>query len=477
MQKVYYFKNLLWVLLIFIALLITFQACERDNILLEPVNKQNIKTVTKADAFYHLQNNITMNRSGTSFVTEIDDAVVYDSLINSDEMLATIAVQTQFVNANSRILMIEINDTIQTAVYNMFSKNNFETDTFYGDVLITDLDGNILNALKVEDGYYVAQYLLPENFSVSSNVYSRSGGCQECPEFVDCNMCGELGEVVVTSTKKIKVNVIYCYFCLLSQGDQPENESIDAEWSGPGGSNNSDPNACPTGYIRDDNNKCVPQCPEGEEWVESLQQCAPKCDSGFVRDVQGNCVKKPCEGDPVDRPRLAAQKGKSGILGATFGCTRYGGGCVSPDGRNKMHGGLDILNEKDSPVFAMFDGVVLNKYHQPDGAGHALRIRSELPSGEIIIYQYFHLKENSMLPNNTVVKAGDIIGIQGDSGNLRGAIASGGVDSHVHIRINTYSGAGNSYDYNNFKNQLVNPNDYIKTKFDENGNIIDNNCD
>ena len=157
--------------------------------------------------------------------------------------------------------MIEINDTIQTAVYNMFSNNNFETETFYGDVLITDLDGNILNALKVQDDYYVAQYLLPENFSVSSDVYSRSSGCPECPEFADCNMCGELGEVVLNSTKKIKVTYIYCHFCTLSQGDEAENESIEAaEWGGGGGN----PSACPPGYVKDDNNNCVPQCPEGE---------------------------------------------------------------------------------------------------------------------------------------------------------------------------------------------------------------------
>jgi hypothetical protein len=219
MQKVNYFKNLLWVLLIFVVLLITFQACEQDNILLEPVNKQNIKTVTKADAFYHLQNKTTMNKSGTSFVTEIDDTVVYDSLINSEDMLATIAVQTQFVNANSKILMIEINDTIQTAVYNMFSSNNFETENFYGSAIITNLDGYVKNGFKIENGYIVAQYVFPENYSLLQTA-SRSGGGDD---YVWDD--GELGEVVVNATKKNK-SYLYLLSLLLTLTRRSTRERI-----------------------------------------------------------------------------------------------------------------------------------------------------------------------------------------------------------------------------------------------------------
>lgn len=463
MQKVYYFKKMLWVLLIFVALLITFQACERDNILLEPVNKQNIKTVTEADAFYHLQNKTTLNRSGTSFVTEIDDTVVYDSLINSEEMLATIAVQTQFVNANSRILMIEINDTIQTAVYNMFSNNNFETETFYGDVLITDLDGNILNALKVEDDYYVAQYLLPENFSVSSDVYSRSSGCPECPEFADCNMCGELGEVVLNSTKKIKVTYIYCHFCSLSQGDEAENESIEAaEWGGGGGN----PSACPPGYIKDDNNNCVPQCAEGEEWVESLQQCVSKCDSGFVRDIHGNCVKKPCEGDPVLNPEIASS-GLSGKRGGTFGCTRVDE-TRSCEGRagEKKHDGLDVKSDLNSSLFSMYSGTVTNVRNSFEAGenrrnsyGNFITITSNI-NGTTYNIKYNHLNSVFVEIGQTI-GVGQIIGLTGNTGNA----AQKGIIPHIHIQI-----------YNSNYTQSLNPEDFLLTKFDENQNPIENDC-
>jgi len=43
--------------------------------------------------------------------------------------------------------------------------------------------------------------------------------------------------------------------------------------------------------------------------------------------------------------------------------------------------------------------------------------------------------------------------------------------------MNLYDGTGDSYDYsNNFKNNPVNPSDYMTTKFDSEGNKIENNC-
>ena len=192
--------------------------------------------------------------------------------------------------------MIEINDTIQTAVYNMFSSNNFETENFYGSAILTNLDGHVNNGFKIENGYIVAQYVFPENYSLSQTA-SRSGGGDDyvCDD-------GELGEVVVNATKKIKVTYIYCHFCTLSQGDEAENESIVAEWSGGGGSN---PSACPAGYVKDDNNNCVPIIPynpcdelfninsstDYQDIVNILKgKFNDLVESGYSLDVNGNYV-------------------------------------------------------------------------------------------------------------------------------------------------------------------------------------------
>ena len=189
-------------------------------------------------------------------------------------------------------------------------------------------------------------------------------------------------------------------------------------------------------------------------------------------------VIKPCAGDPVANPEIAPQYGSSGIKGALHGCTRFGSGCSGlPGGRTKSHIGIDIKAKKNSPIFALFDGIIHSNYTQNNKAGHVTRIRSELPNGKIIIYQYFHLKENSRLLVGSEVKAGDIIAYLGDSGNLKKAIFDGDVDSHVHIKMNLYDGSGNSNDYStNFKNNPVNPSVYMNTKFDSEGNKIENNC-
>ena len=82
---------------------------------------------------------------------------------------------------------------------------------------------------------------------------------------------------------------------------------------------------------------------------------------------------------------------------------------------------------------------------------------------------FFHLqKENRVLQGTPLVKveAGDIIGYQGDSGNLKGAIESGGVESHVHIEVREHDGSS-KWGYKNFN--LVDPRTYFSTIIKDDG--------
>ncbi len=198
------------------------------------------------------------------------------------------------------------------------------------------------------------------------------------------------------------------------------------------------------------------------------------CEFPYVKDAQGNCVKKPCAGDPVPNPEIAPQKGSSGTQGAMYGnsssgsCKRYGANdCNTP--RNKKHDGIDLKNEQGEPIFAMFDGYIYSSKYDRYGAGYNTRIHSTV-NGKNILISYFHLQENSRILQTsnplTYVKAGDIIGYQGDSGNLKGAIASGGVDSHIHIEVREHDGS-NSWGYSHYN--LVDPRDYLTTTIDNNG--------
>lgn len=95
-----------------------------------------------------------------------------------------------------------------------------------------------------------------------------------------------------------------------------------------------------------------------------------------------------------------------------------------------------------------------------------------MPNGKIIIDQYFHLQENTRLPVGTEVNSGDIIGYQGDSGNLKAAIAGGGVDSHVHIEVLAHDGSSNWNYFNNFNN--VDPRNYLNTTINNDGTKEEN---
>jgi len=230
-----------------------------------------------------------------------------------------------------------------------------------------------------------------------------------------------------------------------------------------GGTNES----CPPGQIEDENGDCVD--PPEEEEVE--------CDPGYTPDKDGNCKKIPCEGNPVPNIEIASQN-ISGTLGGMFGCNRYGGSCNGDGGRNKNHAGVDLKNPYGAPVFAMYSGTVYNTpFHEE--AGYMVQIQSTLPSGETIIHTYFHLQQDNRIETSTSpltqVTAGQIIGYQGDTGNLVGAIRKGHTESHVHIETRLHDGSSSWNFDNNFN--LVDPRNYLETTIDDDGDgEISNDC-
>ena len=197
------------------------------------------------------------------------------------------------------------------------------------------------------------------------------------------------------------------------------------------------------------------------------------CPEGYIKDKDGNCVEQPCSGDPVPNPEIVPQYGKSGTKGALHGCTRYGVGCTSPDGRTKLHNGIDLKNDYGEPIYAMYSGFIYTTKHDPEGAGYYTRIQSTV-NGETFLVEYYHLQsDNRILQGNPLVQvnAGDIIGYQGDSGNLKGAIADGTVDSHVHIEVRVHDGSS-QWGYSNFN--PVDPRDYINTIINTDGTSEEN---
>ena len=101
----------------------------------------------------------------------------------------------------------------------------------------------------------------------------------------------------------------------------------------------------------------------------------------------------------------------SGPVTSNFGWRRY-----------RMHKGIDIDLETGDPVYAAFDGVVRIAKYNYGGFGHYVVIRHY--NGLETLYG--HLSSRLVLPNQTV-KAGQVIGLGGNTGRSTG--------SHLHFEV------------------------------------------
>ncbi len=208
---------------------------------------------------------------------------------------------------------------------------------------------------------------------------------------------------------------------------------------------------------------------ESEEEEEEEQPAAPKV--------------KPCadslamEANPLMEMQISDDN--KSWRSNTWGFTR-----IDPEtGGSKFHDGLDLLGEEGvTPVYSMYDGVVVKVvWGQPyridentypadysgdkDGAGNRVTIMTRLPNGKIIYVSYWHLAEYGKNPYThklkygQKVKAGEIIGIVGRTGNAYKKKA------HLHLKT--------KIDGTDTKNDPINnPTHYLYTKFNEHGIII-----
>ncbi|CAL2075760.1 hypothetical protein T190611E02C_10240 [Tenacibaculum sp. 190524A05c] len=168
---------------------------------------------------------------------------------------------------------------------------------------------------------------------------------------------------------------------------------------------------------------------------------------------------KPCsdcfKGNPVKNPKIAAQLGASGIRGGMYGLTR--------NSNTKWHRGVDIITNFGDPIYAMFDGnaTLEQQGNGDEGAGYYI-ILTSIINGKTVKTLYFHMQKDSRVSGD--VKAGDIIGYQGDSGNLKKAIKQGYAVTHLHVKVKE-------------NGIVVDPEEYMKTSFDDINGTATNSTD
>ena len=411
----------------------------------------------------------TTLKSSTNYILDVNvNQLKKEMITNSNQELTVVPVKTRDSAYYSRLVLLKIDDEVKAKIVH-FHYHESKDDTFTGELIFTNLEGSVYSYGYYQDGILTHMFKESDKLAKTDDNYECRQVCGHSKDNKDC-ICNtqELnGFELVPPQPYISITTIYPQDL---DGD-PNCENDCNGWNpGPG-----------TGSGNTNNSNESTNCDENSEPSTDGKSCV--CKEGYTKNSSGNCVKKPCTGNPISGEiRIAPQKGKSGTSGALFGnsdsggCVRYGGSDCTGD-RNKKHDGIDIASKYGDPIYAMYDGFIYSSKHDEEGAGFYTRIQSTI-NGETVLISYFHLqKENRILQQSSplkYVKAGEIIGYQGDSGNLKDAISEGTVDSHLHLEVRKHNG-GSDWGYGSY--DLVDPRDYLKTEIDEKGNtVLNSNC-
>ena len=119
--------------------------------------------------------------------------------------------------------------------------------------------------------------------------------------------------------------------------------------------------------------------------------------------------------------------------------------------RKRVHYGLDIKVERGDTIRAAFDGKVRYCSYQRRGYGHYVVIRH--PNGLETLYAHLTSK---LVAENDVVRAGDPIGLGGNTGRSTGP--------HLHFETRLLGKALNPALFFDFPNQNVTGDFYLYTK-------------
>jgi len=136
-------------------------------------------------------------------------------------------------------------------------------------------------------------------------------------------------------------------------------------------------------------------------------------------------------GERVSTPPASAT-GPIGAFGSNFKDPVPGGNWSGPglglsrDGGRRRHQGIDIFAPMGTPVYASADGEVVYSEKRPTG-GFGMAVQLKHSDGYIT--KYAHLSGLAGYQPGQTVRAGDLIGYVGDTGNAKGT------PPHLHYEI------------------------------------------
>lgn len=200
-------------------------------------SSSSIKTVNLNDALDFV-NSISLGNTNTlkenqnsNYLLEIyTELVSHEQITNTNASLTIFPVISQRNDMFSRLLLLEIDNSIEAVVFSMLLDQDSNTEGLTGELLITNVNGDFLDGYRIMDNELVSQYASVENSNRSNNnlMTYRGEECPDCP-YDDCSLCGELDEVIINSDGSSGGGYIYIG-TLFSDAPALCNPSLCSEW-------------------------------------------------------------------------------------------------------------------------------------------------------------------------------------------------------------------------------------------------------
>lgn len=469
-----YFKNLI----LFFSLLLLCNCNFEEN----PIEDKkiefikNVKTVSFQDAKSHFdmkksKKQLYHKTSKNNIIIKPDwNSLMYNDVAYTNAKLTTAKTGiNRDGNYSSELCFINVNNHLKNVIFTVWKDETDQNDNLInGRVFFNDLEGNFIDGYRIENGIFTKRYFIRKQIqkaSFFSFLFFQSNDPEDfCwnTDTADSFDDGELDEVFFTAYLQESDDSTggggdgsgnyFTYGSYINGATfNGMNTNVGGGTSLSSGQINSaaaailmaspvrpdEDGKCPKGYKKNPTTEeCESICNGGKFFNETTQEC--ECPEGMNEDASGKCVKKPCVGDPLAIVEIAPQLGASGMQGALHNtCARFDDNytCRGVRGR-RLHYGVDLKNPYGAPIFASYDGIAkkdtqLNEEGKIDGAGYYVGVTSRV-NGKKIRLVYFHLQKDRRTTGT--IKAGDIIGYQGVSGNLEAGIEGGYATSHVHVK-------------------------------------------
>jgi len=146
--------------------------CEKDEMQkLKLENEiENINTVSKEKAINYLKKKSSITNKQSEALEIFYEEFRYDSILNSNELMAVIPVETEYENVNSSLLLLELNGEIKEVLYHLVAVKETEAASgFTGRIVISDLNMEFISGFQVKNGKLIAKLFIAENENKNSN--------------------------------------------------------------------------------------------------------------------------------------------------------------------------------------------------------------------------------------------------------------------------------------------------------------------